>query len=214
MSEEDNIIIFDVVKEITNIGTFNGSIISKYVDPINSIIFSDNLTITEEHEVQISQGLIVGFEKLISKDLAFSKKSDYYWEKIEDSPLEYAILISDDIMEMYDEGQFSDTFPYTINMLHTAGLYLKTYNSHEINHIEFFQGEILKNPVSLIDKGICIADRVVIDHRGDPVFYDSIIVGRNEEYDLEATYEPLVNIKMDDDVLKFIIILGIENLKE
>jgi len=157
---------------------------------------------------------MVGFERDVNKHLAFSKKDNFIWNNIEDCPLEYSVLISNEIMEQYDEGQFSDAFPYTITMLHTAGLYQKNSDGLSVNHLEFFQGEILRNPVSLISRGICVADRVVIDHRGDPVFYDSIIVGRDENDELKVSYEPLVNVKMDDDVLRFIIILGIEDLKE
>jgi hypothetical protein len=113
-------------------------------------------------------------------------------------------------MQLYDEGQFSDAFPFTINMLHTAGLYLDDYQ-YGINHLDFFRGEILKNPISLIMHGIIIADRVVIDHHGDPVFYDCLIVGRDERDNLNVSYEPLTNV--DDKVVESIIIIGIEELK-
>ncbi|TFG07311.1 MAG: hypothetical protein EU539_05260 [Promethearchaeota archaeon] len=210
---DNNNVLFDSVKNIKIIGEFNGSIISKFKESLNSIIFSDNIIITDKNETRISDGLNVGIEEVSNKQLAFSKKSDFIWENIQDSPLEYSIMIPGEIMELFDEGQFSDAFPYTINMLHTAGLYLKDSNGITINHLDFFQGEILNNPVSLIFNGICVADRVVIDHRGDPVFYDCLIVGRDENDDLRVSYEPLVNVKMDFDPIKWIIILGIENLK-
>ncbi|MFX0181157.1 MAG: hypothetical protein ACFE78_13305, partial [Candidatus Hodarchaeota archaeon] len=108
------------------------------------------------------------------------------------------------------EGQFSDAFPFTLNLLHTAGLFLDDYELG-INHLEFFKGEILKNPISLIMDGVLVADRVVINHRGDPVFYDCLIIGRDENDDLDISYEPLTNV--DDKVVKYIIILGIEELK-
>ena len=114
-------------------------------------------------------------------------------------------------MNQYDEGQFFDAFPYTINLLHTVGLYFNDYK-FSIDHLDFFKGEILKNPVAVIFNGICVADRVVIDHRGDPVFYDCLIVGRDQNEELAASYEPLVNV--DDKVVEYIIILGIESLKE
>lgn len=63
----------------------------------------------------------------------------------------------------------------------------------------------------LILKGIIIADRVVIDHNGDPVFYDCLIVGRDENDELNISYETIVSV--DDKVVEFIIILGIEELK-
>jgi hypothetical protein len=211
---EKNIVLYDYIKNSRVKGEFSGSIISKFKEYVNYIIFSDNITISEDYTIKISEGLMVGFERGVNKHLAFSKKDDFIWNDIENCPLEYSVLIPNDIMEQYDEGQFSDAFPYTITMLHTAGLYQKDTDGLSVDHIEFFQGEILRNPVGLISRGICVADRVVIDHRGDPVFYDSIIVGRNENDDLSVSYEPLVNVKMDDDVLRFIIILGIENLKE
>ncbi|TFG25867.1 MAG: hypothetical protein EU532_11185 [Promethearchaeota archaeon] len=211
---EEHTVLFDYIKKIKVTGEFNGSIISKFKEYVNYIIFSDNIQISEQNEICISQGLMVGFEKVGNNLLAFSKKDDFIWDNIEDSPLEYSVQVPNEIMEQYDEGQFSDAFPFTITMLHTAGLYLKDSIYSPIDHLEFFQGEILKNPVSLIFNGICVADRVVIDHRGDPVFYDSIIVGRDKSDDLNVSYEPLVNVKMDDDVVRFIIILGIENLKD
>ena len=211
---ENKIVLFDYIKQIKVAGEFSGSIISKFKEYVNYIIFSDNITISEEYEVRISQGLMVGFERGVNKQLAFSKKDDFIWKNIDDCPLEYSVLVPNEVMDHYDEGQFSDAFPYTITMLHTAGLYQKDSNGLSVDHLDFFQGEILKNPVSLIARGICVADRVSIDHRGDPVFYDCIIVGRDQNEDIKVSFDPFLNVKMDDDVLRFIIILGIENLKE
>ena len=142
--------------------------------------------------------------------IAFSKKSDFLWENWKNSPLEYVVLIPEETMERYDQGQFSNDFPFTINLLHTAGLLLNDLK-FGIDHLDFFKGEILKNPVSLIRNGIIVADRVVIDHNGDPVFYDCLIVGRDEKDELNISYETIINI--DDKVVEFIIILGIEELK-
>jgi len=123
----------------------------------------------------------------------------------------FIIRVSDDIIEQFSDNKFSDAFPFTINMLHTAGLYLN-HHPYAINHLDFFKGEILKNPVAVILNGICVADRVVIDERGDPVFYDCLIIGRGKNEGLSVSYEPLVNV--DDKVLEYIIILGIEELGE
>jgi hypothetical protein len=57
-----------------------------------------------------------------------------------------------------------------------------------------------------------MADRVVINEKGDPVFYDCIIVGRDENEDIKVSYETFVNV--DDKNVLYIIILGIEELKE
>ncbi len=207
MNNTDKIILYDSINEIKIIGEFTGSIISKYED---SIIFSDNIKITDSEGINISQGLLVGFEDISEKKIAYSRKSDFSWENLEDSALEYCVLMPNDIMELYSEGQFSDAFPFTITLLHTAGLYLNDYKQG-INHLDFFKGEILKNPVALIRNGMLVADRVVINDKGDPVFYDCLIVGRDQKEDLNISFEPLANV--DDKVVGFIIILGSESLK-
>jgi len=94
--------------------------------------------------------------------------------------------------------------------LHTAVLYINDLKNG-VNHLDFFTGEILKNPISMIRNSIIVADRVVIDDNGDPVFYDCLIVGRDKNDDLNISYEPIINV--DDKVVEYIIILGIEELK-
>jgi hypothetical protein len=205
MIDSTDLVLYDALKNRINYGNFHGSIISKCQD---NIIFSDNLTISNSEEISISQGLIVGFEDRERKLTAFSKKSDFSWKNIEETPLEYAVLISENIMEQYNKEQFQ--FPFTISLCHTAGLYLNN-NRGEIDHLDFFKNEILKNPVSLIEKGIIMADRVVINEKGDPVFYDCIIAGRDSDDEIKASYELFVNI--DDKNVLFIIILGTEELK-
>lgn len=207
MNNTDKIVLYDSVKEIKIIGEFTGSIISKYKE---SIIFSDNITITDSEGINISQGLLVGFEDVTEEKIAYSRKSDFIWKNLLDSGLEYCVSIPNDIMELYSEGQFSDAFPFTITLLHTAGLYLNDYKQG-INHLDFFKGEILRNPVALIRNGMLVADRVVINDKGDPVFYDCLIVGRDEKDDLNVSFEPLANV--DDRVVEFVIILGEESLK-
>lgn len=210
--ESEKIILYDSVKAIISNGFFSGSIISKCRDPFNSIIFSDNLTILEEQRIKIKEGLKIGFEPYLKKKIAFSRKNDFSWDGDLSSSLEYSILIPEYVMELFDEGQFSESYPFTINLLHTAGLYLKDEVTGGINHLDFVIGEIIKNPICSIENGIIIADRVVIDDRGDPVFYDCIIVGRDLRGNLSVSYEPLVNV--DDKVLLYVIILGRESLRE
>ena len=211
MKTAENFVLFDPVKGIKNNGEFVGSIISVNSEPLNSIIFSDNLKISDD-SISISEALLVGFEDIYNDKIAFSRKSDFLWNDLQNCPIEYSVLIPKEIMDIYDEGQFSDAFPFTINLLHTAGLYLDE-SDFEIDHLEFFKGEILKNPISLVFNGFCVADRVAVDHRGDPVFYDCIIVGRDQNDDLKVSYDPILNIKIDDGALKYIIMLGIEELK-
>ncbi|MHA2036711.1 MAG: hypothetical protein ACXACX_20745 [Candidatus Hodarchaeales archaeon] len=206
MNDSTDFVLFDALKKRINIGTYTGSIISKCQD---KIIFSDNLTISNSERISISQGLIVGFENGNKKPSAISKKADFSWDSTEDSQLEYAVLISENIMEQYNKEQFP--FPFTISLCHTAGLYLNNARG-EIDHLDFFKDEILKNPVSLIENGIIMADRVVINEKGDPVFYDCIIVGRDDDDEIKASYEFFVNV--DDKNVLYIIILGIEELKE
>lgn len=209
MSSDNNIVLYDNLKGIKNIGEYSGSIIIKCRDEYNSIVFSDNLKVLND-EISVSEGLMVGFELEIKKKVAFSRKMDYTWDNLSEAPIEYCVMIPKEIMDQYDEGQFTDAFPFTLNLLHTASLYLNDFK-FGIDHLDFFKGEILKNPVALIFNGMCVADRVVIDHRGDPVFYDCLIVGRDQNEDLSVSYEPLANV--DDKVVQYIIILGIEELK-
>jgi hypothetical protein len=207
MNNLTDLILFDSLNSKISHGTFTGSIISKCED---KIIFSDNITISNSNEISITQGLIVGFEERNDRITAFSKKSDFIWKNLDEIPLDYTVLISENTVERYNREQFTDDFPFTINLLHTAGLYLNDSES-QINHLDFFKDEILKNPVSLIENGIIIADRVVINEMGDPVFYDSIIVGRDDRDELKVSYETFVSV--DDKNVLYIIILGIEELK-
>ncbi|MHA2008413.1 MAG: hypothetical protein ACXABO_03780 [Promethearchaeota archaeon] len=207
MKESADFVLYDPIKNTIINGEFTGSIVSKCQD---KIIFSDNITILNSEEIFISQGLIVGFEERYNKLTACSRKSDFSWKDLNDSPLQYSILISEPTMDRYNKEQFTDDFPFTINLLHTAGLYLND-KSCKINHLDFFKDEILKNPVSLIENGIIMADRVVINELGDPVFYDCIIIGRDDKEDIKVSYETFVNV--DDKNVLFIIILGIEELK-
>lgn len=206
MNDSASIVLIDSLKDILINGEFTGSIISKWED---EIIFSDNIKISDSDGIIISEGLLIGFEKTGNMLNPFSRTSDFKWD-IKESPLEYSLLIPENVMEQYDQGQFSNEFPFTINLLHTAGLYLNDIK-FGVNHLDFFKGEILRNPISMIKNGIIVADRVVIDHNGDPVFYDCLIVGRDERDDLNISYEPIINV--DDKVVEYIIILGIEELK-
>ena len=211
MSNTENIIIYDSVKGINLEGEFQGSIITRCKDEYDSIIFSDNVKISDSEGIFINNGLRVGFELIYDKKIAFSRKTEAQWYENFES-IEYSILISEDLMQVYDEGQFSDAFPYTLNKLNTAALYLDDYK-YGINHLEFFREEMLRNPVSLVGNGVILADRVVIDERIDPVFYDCLIVGRDENENLLVSFEPYMNVKKSITDVKYIIILGIEELK-
>ena len=209
MNDINEIVLYDLVQGIIKEGDYLGSIITKCKDEHKSVIFSDKVRISKDNGLFLEKGLSIGFENLNQRSSAFSRKLNNF--TIEDlSTIEYCVKIPPDIMLLYDEGQFSDAFPFTITLLHTSGLYLDDYK-YGINHFDFLQGEILNNPISLINNGIILADRVVIDDHGDPVFYDCLIVGRDENEKLKVSYEPLTNV--DDKVIEYIIILGIEELK-
>ena len=208
MSYIDGFVLFDSIHDIRIEGAFSGSIITKLKTDYDFIIFSDSVEISKENGLFFKNGLKIGFETRNNIYSAFSQKITNLTEEFES--IDFCVQIPDDVMQLYDEGQFSDAFPFTINLLHTAGLYLDN-PTYGIDHLDFFRGEILKNPISLIMGGIIIADRVVIDHHGDPVFYDCLIVGRDENDKLDVSFEPLTNV--DDKVVKYIIILGIEELK-
>jgi len=209
MNHINEIVLYDLIQDIIKEGDYLGSIITKCKDEHKSVIFSDKVRISKVNGFFFEEGLKMGFEILSNKASAFSRKINNFTIK-DLSTIEYCVKIPADIMLLYDEGQFSDAFPFTINLLHTSGLYLDDYK-HGINHFDFFYGEILNNPISLINNGIILADRVVIDHNGDPVFYDCLIVGRDENEKLKVSYEPLTNV--DDKAVEYIIILGIEELK-
>jgi len=211
MSSENDGVLYDSAKSIKKEGNFEGSIITRCVDEFNSVIFSDNIKISGSEGISINNALQVGFKLIYNKRNAFSEKIGTLI--IEDfSTVEYVIKIPYEIMTLFDEGQFSEAFPFTIRLLHTAGLYFDDYE-HGMNHLDFFKGEILKNPISLIMNGIILADRVVINETGDPVFYDCLIIGRNEKENLSVSYEPLMNVKKLFASVQYIIILGIEELK-
>ena len=207
MNNLTDFVLYDSLNNKISNGEFTGSIISKYED---KIIFSDNINISNSDEISIYQGLIVGFEEQDEELTAFSRKSDFLWKNLEEVPLDYSVLISENTVDQFNREQFTDDFPFTINLLHTAGLYLN-YAEFKVNHLDFFKDEILKNPVSLINNGIIMADRVVINELGDPVFYDCIIVGRDDKNLIKVSYETFVNV--DDTNVLYIIILGIEELK-
>ncbi|TXT60099.1 MAG: hypothetical protein BAJALOKI3v1_960002 [Promethearchaeota archaeon] len=208
MTLRERYIIYDSIKNFRELGEFKGSCITKCKN--DTIIFSDKLY-SNENIIEIPKGLKIGFESISEqKKEAFSKSARYEYD-IKKGEIDYSVLVPEEEIEQFDQERFSETFPYAINLLHSAGLYLSE-NNFKINHLNFFKGEILKNPVALIRNGICLADRVVIDQQGDPIFYGALIIGRNEENDLSVSYESIVNV--DDELIDYIIILGIEAIKD
>ncbi|MFX1309331.1 MAG: hypothetical protein ACFE8C_06505, partial [Promethearchaeota archaeon] len=111
MKNSPNFVLFDSLNEILIEGEFIGSIISKYQD---KAIFSDNIKISKSGGIIISEGLIVGFERIGNNLNPISRNSDFNWT-LDENPLEYSVLMPENAMEKYDQGQFSNDFPYTIN---------------------------------------------------------------------------------------------------
>ncbi|MHA1477699.1 MAG: hypothetical protein ACTSPU_05825, partial [Promethearchaeota archaeon] len=62
MSNIDNSILYDPVKGIQLEGEFEGSIITRCKDDNDSVIFSDNLKISNSEGIFITDGFRVGFE--------------------------------------------------------------------------------------------------------------------------------------------------------
>jgi len=109
MNNLTDFVLYDSLNNKISNGKFTGSIISKCKD---KIIFSDNMTISNSNQISISQGLIVGFEEKNEKVTAFSKKTDFIWKNLEEAPLEYSVLISENTVEQYNQEQFTDDFQY------------------------------------------------------------------------------------------------------
>ncbi|HMF32387.1 MAG TPA: hypothetical protein VKK79_13280 [Candidatus Lokiarchaeia archaeon] len=204
IEETDNFII-DSKQEIVRKGTYSGAIIIRPNNPFESLILADNLTIGDT--LQVDGGLLVG----VRGSEAFSREVNF-----EASPpfqtVDYAVQINPDIMESFDQGSLASSFPYTISFLHTALLWYQAPEENSINHLDFVRGEILARPVACdIEGGIIVGDRLVIN-QSDTIFYNSFVVSRSDSTPLGVYYEPMLS--MGERFLKFIVILGSENLKK
>ncbi len=100
MSNSPNFILFDSLKGIQTNGKFTGSIISKWDD---KVIFSDNITVSDFEGISITDGLLVGFDKIEKKYKPFSQSRNFKWN-LDENPIEYSILIPETTMEQYDQG--------------------------------------------------------------------------------------------------------------
>jgi len=79
MSNIDNSILYDPVKGIQLEGEFEGSIITRCKDDNDSVIFSDNLKISNSEGIFITDGFRVGFELNYNKKVAFSRRIEAQW---------------------------------------------------------------------------------------------------------------------------------------
>ncbi len=203
---EQNPLIVDPKRGIFRHGEYHGAILIKPHYPFEAIIIADNLKF--EEKVQAKEGLLIGVhgDEAIAREITFEALPPYH-------TLDYAVQISPDIIETFDQGVLSSSFPYTISFLHTALLWNQATEQHTVNHLDFVRGEILSRPVACdVDGGIIIGDRLVINQTGDPLFYNTFIVSRNDNLHAGVSYDPMYTI--GERFLKFIVILGSENLKK
>jgi len=205
LTDDENFIV-DPKRGIFRHGEYSGAILIKPHYPFEAIILVDNLKF--EEKVEAKEGLLIGVhgEEAIAREINFEAAPPYH-------SLDYAVQISPEIIEMFDQGVLSSSFPYTISFLHTALLWNQQTEQHTVDHLDFVRGEILSRPVACdVDGGIIIGDRLVINQTGDPLFYNTFIVSRNEKVRAGVSYDPMYTI--GERFLKFIVILGSENLKK
>ena len=189
-------------------GIHKGSIITKLKDgdKTNSIIISEKIAIAEDLSIEILEGLRVGMNGC----QAIVEKSNFV--KTKDEVL-YSVKIDTKIVREFDKVRFDSSFPNMVAFENNKCLYHSS-STHPVNHIEFVREEILSHPIALIyPNSIVIADHVVIDHDGYPVFYNAFMVERTESSEelITITYEPV--FRRNIHFCKWIIILGVEMLK-
>lgn len=206
--DRDSLTIFDARNGITRPGSYAGAIVTRLKDFYDSIIISDNVAITGDI-LHVDKGLLVGFEKTE----AFSRPVTIETSIGNGGPgtVDYVFRVGDEIIEQFDQGSFSNAFPYTLSFLHSAGI-LKIDEAHAVNHLDFVRGEILARPVAryLQNAQITFADRLVVDQRGDPVFYNCFHIRRGDAC-VSAEYEPIATV--DEQALRYLLIIGSETLK-
>jgi len=184
-------------------GEISGSIIAKVKPRRNYVIFSDKISISPS-EIHIS-GLHVG----IRDNKPFTQNRESHFINNLDE-IDYVVKLPFDIVRQFDEARFSANYPNIIRFLTSKVLY-SDLSENNINLLRFFAGEILNRPIALRkDFGVVISDRVVIDEiEAIPIFYDAIVIQRDENEQLHITYEPLTRYPIDQ--LSYIILLGVEN---
>lgn len=211
-------ILIDSRLGILRKGNYRGSIVTKITDNANSIIFSDNIKITDGSEI-IIEGLKVGVEK----DKAVSVNGQFRFDSVYD--IAYSYKLDKKIIDAFDKARFNATFPYMISFLNTKLLYHYS-KEYPVDHRDFVIGEIINHPIGLLyNDSVILGDRIVVDSEGYPVFYDAFIVKKNiltgalnggsskyfEIPPIEADYEPIM--RMNIHFIKYILILGVEMLK-
>ncbi len=195
-------VIIDNNHNVKRFGEYSGGILTKLIGSTKSLIFSEKLILSEDPPNLILKGLHVWFENgLIQSKEKESVITDF-------SGIDYCIQLEPDLIKDFDSARFSAHYPHIVRFLHTACLYLDT-DSYKIDHLQFVTGEILNRPVGIgHDNGIILGDRLVIDDRR-LIFYDCILIGREENQQIKQTYEHFLTIPLK--FLSSLILLGNEN---
>ena len=203
--DPSRIVIYDSKNNIEFFGEYKGSFIIKLhgdKDTSETIIFSDNVVFSSEG-ISV-KGLHIGVmnNSAFSQNL-HSKIAEYRGE------VDYVVQLNPEIVKEFDAARFSAIYPNIIRFLHTTCLYTATQFG-AINHLTFVKGEIMNRPVGITKNGgIIIGDRVVIDDQLQPIFYDSILINRDENEEITVAYDPFGMISMS--YFRFLVLLGAEN---
>lgn len=195
-------VIVDKNQNLRRFGEYSGGILTKLIGSTKSLIFSEKLILSEDPPNLIVKGLHVWFKngEIQSKE-SKSVITDF-------DEIDYCIQLKSELIKEFDSARFSAHYPHIVRFLHTACLYLDA-DSYKIDHIEFVSGEILNRPVGIThDNGIILGDRLVIDDRR-LIFYDCILIGREENQQIKQTYEHFLTIPLK--FLSSLILLGNEN---
>ncbi len=194
-------VIIDKNQNLRRFGEYSGGILTKLVGSTNSLIFSENLTLSEDPPNLVLKGLHVFFEngKIHSKERE-SILTDF-------DKIDYCIQIKPELVKEFDSARFSAHYPHIVRFLTTTCLYLDA--EFKIDHLDFVSGEILNRPVGIgHDNGIILGDRLVIDEKR-LIFYDCILIGREENGHISQSYEHFLTIPLE--FLSSLILLGKEN---
>jgi len=199
--EQSPYVIIDKNQNLKRYGEYSGGILTKLVGSTNSLIFSEKLILSEDPPNLVLNGLHVWFEN----GKIHSNERESVINNFDE--IDYCIQIKPDLVKEFDSARFSAHYPHIVRFLTTSCLYLDA--EYKIDHLEFVSGEILNRPVGIgHDNGIILGDRLVIDE-GRLIFYDCILIGREENQQIKQTYEHFLTIPLE--FLSSLILLGNEN---
>ena len=200
--EPSSYVIFDKNQNLKRFGEYSGGILTKLIGSTNTLIFSEKLIFSEDPPYLNIDGLHVWYEN----GIIHSKEKNSILTNFNE--IDYIIQLEPELVQEFDTARFSAHYPHIVRFLHTACLYLNA-DSYKIDHLEFVSGEILNRPVGIgHDNGIILGDRLVID--GERlIFYDCILIGREENQQIKQTYEHFLTIPLE--FLSSLILMGNEN---